>query len=201
MFSAVCVNLSVTNVCEDTSSYLTVLHSLAEEAVQQQVLQLGVPVERLFDFPQEDTAGRRETGVRVSSSPVEGMTRDGPSPLATLCPQCVCFANHCVCVCLSNMVVSPPSVSSFYSSLIYKVSDFITIRAEGAVPSDDAASSPHQSDGAVVEGPAELFGRLAQQHETLRVGDDLGCVKSLQTQTDGALLRQNSALLRPGLHL
>lgn len=52
-----CVNLGLTNVCLDTSSYLTVLHSLVEEAVQQQVLQLSVPVKRLFDFTQEDTVG------------------------------------------------------------------------------------------------------------------------------------------------
>lgn len=49
-------------------------------------------------------------------------------------------------------------------------------------PSDDAASSPHQGDGAVVERPAELFGRLPQQHEALRVGNDLGGVESLQKQ-------------------
>lgn len=47
-------------------------------------------------------------------------------------------------------------------------------------PSDDAAASPHQSDGAVVEGPAELDGRLPQQHEALSVGDDLGCVEGLR---------------------
>lgn len=41
------------------------------------------------------------------------------------------------------------------------------------VPADDAASSPHQSNGAVVEGPVELFGRLPQQHEALSIGDDL----------------------------
>lgn len=46
-------------------------------------------------------------------------------------------------------------------------------------PSDDAATSPHQSDGTVVEGPAELFGRLPQQHEALSVGDDLRGVKGL----------------------
>lgn len=39
------------------SSYLTVLHSITEESVQQQVLQLCVPVERFFDFTQEDTGG------------------------------------------------------------------------------------------------------------------------------------------------
>lgn len=50
------------------------------------------------------------------------------------------------------------------------------------VPSDDAASSPHQGDGAVVEGPAELFGCLPQEHEALRVGDDLGGVQSLEKE-------------------
>lgn len=64
LFSDVCVNLGLTNVCLDTSSYLTVVHSLAEEAVQQQVQQLSVPVERLFDFTQEDTVGR-EMGVQI----------------------------------------------------------------------------------------------------------------------------------------
>lgn len=47
-------------------------------------------------------------------------------------------------------------------------------------PSDDAAASPHQSDGAVVEGPAKLYGRLPQQHEALSVGDDLWCVEGLR---------------------
>ena len=54
------------------------------------------------------------------------------------------------------------------------------MRVELNVPSDDAASSPHQSDGSVVEGPAELFGCLPQQHEALRVGNDLGGVEGLQ---------------------
>lgn len=48
------------------------------------------------------------------------------------------------------------------------------------VPSDDAASPPHQSDGTIVEGPAELFGCLTQQHEALCVGNDLGGVEGLQ---------------------
>lgn len=47
-------------------------------------------------------------------------------------------------------------------------------------PSNDAASSPHQGDGAVVERPAELFGCLPQQHEALSVGNDLGGVQSLE---------------------
>lgn len=59
-----CVNLGLTNVCLDTSSYLTVLHSLVKEAVQQQVLQLSVSVKRLFDFTEEDTVGR-EVGVQI----------------------------------------------------------------------------------------------------------------------------------------
>ena len=49
-------------------------------------------------------------------------------------------------------------------------------------PSDDAASSPHQSDRAVVQGPAELFSRLPQQHEALRIGDDLGGVEGLERE-------------------
>ena len=39
------------------SSYLTLLHGVTEEIVQQQVQQLRVPVERLFDFTQEDAGG------------------------------------------------------------------------------------------------------------------------------------------------
>lgn len=45
----------IAGYCLTTSSYLAVLHSVTEESVQQQVLQLGVPVESLFDFTQEDT--------------------------------------------------------------------------------------------------------------------------------------------------
>lgn len=39
------------------SSHLAVLHGVAEEVVQQQVLQLTVPVKRLLDLPQEHTEG------------------------------------------------------------------------------------------------------------------------------------------------
>lgn len=56
-----CVLIWGLQTCLDTSSYLTVLHSLAEEVVQQQVLQLGVSVERLFDFTQKDAV--TEKGV------------------------------------------------------------------------------------------------------------------------------------------
>ena len=48
-------------------------------------------------------------------------------------------------------------------------------------PADDAAPSPHQGDGAVVQGPAELFGRLPEEHEALCVRDDLGGVEGLRT--------------------
>lgn len=47
------------------SLYLAVLHSVTEESVQQQVLQLGVPVESLFDFTQKDT-GRGKTVLMFS---------------------------------------------------------------------------------------------------------------------------------------
>lgn len=53
------------------------------------------------------------------------------------------------------------------------------------LPSDDAAPSPHQSDGAIVEAPAKLFGSLSQQHETLGVRDDLGGIEGLdRTQSE-----------------
>lgn len=58
-------------MCLDTSSYLTVLHSLAEEAVQQQVLQLAVSVERLFDLTQEDAMGEGGDGRSARISTVE----------------------------------------------------------------------------------------------------------------------------------
>lgn len=38
--------------------YLALLHGVAEERVQQQVLQIAIPVERLFDFSQEDAVGQ-----------------------------------------------------------------------------------------------------------------------------------------------
>lgn len=72
------------------------------------------------------------------------------------------------------------------------------VKGGGGVPSDDAASSPHESDGAVVEGPVELFGRLSQQHESLRVGNDLGRVESLQTQTKAQLSGSATAELVGG---
>lgn len=37
--------------------HLALLHSVAEEGVQQQVLQIAVPVERLLDLSQEDAVG------------------------------------------------------------------------------------------------------------------------------------------------
>lgn len=63
-YSCVSLSIQVLQVCVWTllpSSYLTVLHSITEESVQQQVLQLCVPVERFFDFTQEDT-GREGRG-------------------------------------------------------------------------------------------------------------------------------------------
>lgn len=65
---------------------------------------------------------------------------------------------------------------------------------DNAVPPDDAAPPPHQSDGAVVQRPAELFGRLPQQHEALSVRDDLGGVKSLKKQ-NGTHFRDDEKLL------
>ena len=41
------------------------------------------------------------------------------------------------------------------------------------VPADNAAASPHERDGSVVQGPSELIGGLPEEHEALGVGDDL----------------------------
>lgn len=48
--------------------YLALLHGVAEERVQQQVLQIGVAVERLFDFSQEDAEGQGWRKGRQASS-------------------------------------------------------------------------------------------------------------------------------------
>lgn len=47
-------------------------------------------------------------------------------------------------------------------------------------PSNDAASSPHQGNPPIVEGPAELFGCLSQEHEPLSIRNDLGGVEGLK---------------------
>lgn len=49
---------------------------------------------------------------------------------------------------------------------------------------NDAAAAPHQRDAAVVELPVEAFGRLLEQHEALRVRDDLGGVERLANRLD-----------------
>ena len=46
-------------------------------------------------------------------------------------------------------------------------------------PANDAASTPHECDAAVVEIPAVDLGRLAEQHEALGIGDDLGGIECL----------------------
>ena len=45
--------------------YLAVLHGVAEEAVQEQALQLRVSVEGLLDLPQKHTAKEHSLLVRV----------------------------------------------------------------------------------------------------------------------------------------
>lgn len=44
---------------------------------------------------------------------------------------------------------------------------------------DDAATTPHESNGGLVELPAVLLGSLLHEHEALGVGDDLGGVQGL----------------------
>ena len=45
--------------------------------------------------------------------------------------------------------------------------------------SDDAATSPHEGDGGLIQLPFVFLGGSLHQHETLGVGDDLGSVESL----------------------
>lgn len=47
-----------------SSSYLTVLHCITEEIIQQQVLKVSVSVESFFDFSEED-AGEERRNVSV----------------------------------------------------------------------------------------------------------------------------------------
>lgn len=51
------------------------------------------------------------------------------------------------------------------------------------LPSDDAAPSPHQGNAAIVEGPAKLSGCLSEQHKALSVGNDLGSIEGLESDT------------------
>lgn len=54
----IAVALSTALLRNGASLYLTLLHSITEERVQQQALQLGVPVERLLDFAEEHAEGK-----------------------------------------------------------------------------------------------------------------------------------------------
>lgn len=54
--------------------------------------------------------------------------------------------------------------------------------------SDDAATSPHEGDGRLVELPVELASGLLHEHEALGVGYDLGGVKSLLEVLEELLL-------------
>lgn len=101
-------------MCLDTSSYLTVLHSLAEEAVQQQVLQLAVSVERLFDLTQEDAM---EEGGDKCSSGISTMEGGSLPSMLFKPPQ----------VGLSNRIFPTFSLPHFTFSLIHTtVSEFVT---------------------------------------------------------------------------
>lgn len=56
----------------------------------------------------------------------------------------------------------------------------MTIRIEeNYLPANDAATAPHQRDAGVIERPLVVFRRLTQQHESLSVGNNFGCVQGL----------------------
>lgn len=53
---------------------------------------------------------------------------------------------------------------------------------------DDAATTPHEGNGGLVQLPAVLLGGLLDQHEALGVRDDLGSVETLLQILDESLL-------------
>ena len=56
------------------------------------------------------------------------------------------------------------------------------------VPSNDAATSPHEGDPSVVELPTELFGCFSHQHESLSVRYDFGGVERFPYLKNNVLL-------------
>lgn len=76
------------------SSYLAVLHSVTEESVQQQVLQLGVPVESLFDFTQEDT-GRGKAVLMFSGTVIKTPFKQSSMPFENFIPISWLVTVHC----------------------------------------------------------------------------------------------------------
>lgn len=64
--------------------YLALLHGVAEERVQQQVLQIGIPVESLFDFSQEDAVGQGLRKWERSLVIFTAQRRNGITSVATL---------------------------------------------------------------------------------------------------------------------
>ena len=59
-------------------------------------------------------------------------------------------------------------------------------------PADDASSTPHQSNGAIVELPAIIFGCLAKQHESLGIRHNLGSIQSLDERKEKEILEGES---------
>ena len=66
--------------------------------------------------------------------------------------------------------------------LAVSLGDFL--QEDGA---DNASTAPHEGDLWLVQLPLVLLGGVLDQHETLSVGDDLGCVKSLLEVVDEGL--------------
>ena len=62
------------------------------------------------------------------------------------------------------------------------------INRQPHTPSDDAASSPHESNPSIVELPVVDLGRLPHEHETLGIGHDLRGIESLSNVLDEFLL-------------
>lgn len=52
------------------------------------------------------------------------------------------------------------------------------------LPSNDAASSPHQSNATHVQFPFHLFCRFPHQHKALCVGNDFRCIEGLKAKRE-----------------
>ena len=62
------------------------------------------------------------------------------------------------------------------------------INGQPYAPSDDAASSPHESNPSVVELPVVDLGCLPHEHESLGIGHDLRGIESLSNVLNEFLL-------------
>lgn len=84
--------------------------------------------------------------------------------------------------------------------LLFSLSSQVTSSSQ--LPSDNAASPPHQCNTTVIQCPAKFFGCLSQQHEALSIWDNLGSIQGLKKKKSGTLTKRLTKLNNKlhGLH-